>query len=159
MISFDLKCAGGHVFEIWFRSSTDYEAQRAAHQIMCPICGEQHVEKAVMAPAVAAKGSQRRTPSLPMDPSPFMAGANGPEQAEHIRALMHALAEAQAQALKESQWVGDRFADQARAMYYGEADNVAIHGTANLAEARAMLEEGLPVAPLLVPMVPPDRAN
>lgn len=159
MISFDLKCAGGHVFEIWFRSSADYESQRNARQIMCPTCGEQQVEKAVMAPAVVAKGNQRRTPSTQVEQvAQHMTNAM-PEQSEQIRALMQAMAEAQAKAIKESQWVGDKFAEQARAMHYGETDNVAIHGTANLDEAREMLEEGLPVAPLLIPIVPPDRAN
>lgn len=153
MISFDLKCAGGHVFEIWFRSSADYDRQREAGLIDCPTCGEQQVEKAAMAPAVAAKGNQR---SMSISDQ-FMTQGGGSD--EQIRALMSALADAQAKALKESQWVGDKFADQARAMHYGETENAAIHGTANLAEARAMMEEGVPVAPLLVPVVPPDQSN
>jgi len=157
MISFDLKCGGGHVFEIWFRSSADYERQREARQVVCPICGASEVEKAVMAPAVAAKGN-RRVAVSPEQVSQVM--TTGGEHGEaQIRALVHALAEAQASALKDSQWVGDKFVEQARAMHYGETENAAIHGTANLRDAREMMEEGLPVAPLLVPIVPPDRAN
>ena len=57
MISFDLKCAGDHVFEIWFRSSADFDSQREAGQINCPICGQSDIAKAVMAPAVGAKGN------------------------------------------------------------------------------------------------------
>jgi hypothetical protein len=155
MISFDLKCAGGHVFEIWFRSSNDFERQRATGLIVCPTCGMHEVEKAVMAPAVATKGNQRMA-STP--PGRFMAPGGG-EAEERVRALMDALAQAQAEALKQSQWVGDSFAEQARAMHYGETDSVAIHGTANLSEAREMMEEGLPVAPLIVPIIPPDQAN
>jgi hypothetical protein len=155
MISFDLKCAGGHVFEIWFRSSSDYERQREAGQIGCPTCGVQQVEKAVMAPAVAAKGNQRAAAAAV--PEQYL--ASGGESGEQIRELMNALADAQAKALKESQWVGDKFADQARAMHYGETENAPIHGTANLREARAMMEEGLAVAPLLVPVIPPDQTN
>ena len=158
MISFDLKCDGGHVFEIWFRSSADYEAQRSAGHIMCPTCGGQQVEKAVMAPAVAAKGNKRAATATAGE-AQFIAGPEGAAQAEQMRALMQAMAQAQAKSLKESQWVGDKFAEQARAMHYGETDNAPIHGTAGIEEARAMLEEGLPVAPLLVPIVPPDRAN
>jgi hypothetical protein len=155
MISFDLKCAGGHVFEIWFRSSSDYEGQREAGHIACPMCGETQVGKAVMAPAVAAKGSQRRQP-----PSEnYMTGEAGEGQSDRIRALMTALAQAQAEALKDSQWVGDKFAEKARAIHYGEAEDAIIHGTADAKEARAMLEEGIGVAPLLVPIAPPDRTN
>jgi hypothetical protein len=158
MISFDLRCAGNHVFEIWFRSSADYDSQRAAGQIMCPVCGDDDVAKAVMAPAVSAKGNRQRQPaSAPADH--YMADGKTAPDTGQIRALMHALAQAQAEALKESRWVGDKFADRARAMYHGEEENAAIHGTANLHEARAMLEEGLAVAPLLVPIVPPDQTN
>jgi len=158
MISFDLKCAGAHVFEAWFRSSADYDRQRAAGQIPCPVCGDVDVAKAVMAPAVAAKGNQRTAAAGRPDDVALSVPAEPPSDAR-IKALMSALAKAQAQALETSQWVGASFADKARAMHYGEADQAAIHGTASPDEARAMIEEGVPVAPLLVPVVPPDRAN
>ena len=161
MISFDLKCDGGHVFEIWFRSSADYESQRASRQIVCPYCGGQDVSKAVMAPAVGAKGN-RRSEVLPVDtPSPSHAVATIPDaQSIHrIKALINELAEAQTRALADSQWVGAAFTERARAMHYGEAEQAAIHGTASLEEARAMAEEGLAVAPLLVPIAPPDQTN
>ncbi|MBN8832032.1 MAG: DUF1178 family protein [Sphingomonadales bacterium] len=155
MISFDLKCAGGHVFEIWFRSSNDFEAQRQAGQIACPICEETQVAKAIMAPAVAAKGNQRRAQTG----DSYMLDSPAEGQGDRIRALMTALAKAQAEALKDSQWVGDKFAEKARAIHYGEAEDAIIHGTANVEEARAMLEEGIGVAPLLVPIAPPDQTN
>lgn len=157
MISFDLKCANHHVFEVWFRSSADYEAQSGAHQITCPICCNTQVQKAVMAPAIAAKSNQRQAAPL-ADPSIPMAVAP-PTELEKVQALMQALARAQADALSESQWVGDKFADRARAMHYGEAEQSVIHGTANAQEAREMIEEGLPVAPLLVPIIPPKQVN
>ena len=157
MISFDLKCENHHVFEVWFRSSADYEAQSGAHQIICPICDNAHVQKAVMAPAIAAKSNQRQVAPL-ADPSIPMAVAPATEL-EKVQALMQALARAQADALSESQWVGDKFADRARAMHYGEAEQSVIHGTANAQEAREMIEEGLPVAPLLVPIIPPKQVN
>lgn len=156
MISFDLRCARDHVFEIWFRSSADYDLQRDAGQIGCPICGDSDVAKAVMAPAVAAKGNQRRVLA---SSDQYLASAVPAEVAEPVRALMHALAEAQAKALETSVWVGDTFAEKARAMHYGETDNAAIHGIANAQEARAMIEEGLAIAPLLVPIAPPDKMN
>lgn len=160
MISFDLKCTSHHVFEVWFRSSADYDAQCAAHQIICPSCGDVEISKALMAPAIATKSNQRpaRTEGpAPEQPVP-MAGS-APAQAEQVHALMQALAKAQASALNQSQWVGDKFADRARAMHYGDAEHSIIHGTANAQEAREMIEEGLPVAPLLVPIIPPDQVN
>ena len=78
---------------------------------------------------------------------------------KQVRELLQALAQAQAAALSDSQWVGDKFADRARAMHYGEAEHSIIHGTANAQEAREMIEEGLPVLPLLVPVIPPGQVN
>ena len=157
MISFDLKCASHHVFEVWFRSSADYEAQSGAHQIICPMCGNAHVQKAVMAPAIAAKSNQRQV--MPITDSSIPMAVAPATELEKVNALMQALVRAQADALSESQWVGDKFADRARAMHYGEAEQSVIHGTANAQEAREMIEEGLPVAPLLVPIIPPKQVN
>lgn len=147
MIVFDLKCSGGHVFEAWFGSSADYEAQRGKALIACPVCGDASVEKAVMAPNVAAKGNQRSDA-----PSPA-AGRPDP------KALMAALAEAQAKMLEGSKWVGLAFADKARAMHLGEEPHATIHGQASVAEAKALIEEGVPVAPLPLPVVPPEQRN
>jgi len=158
MISFDLKCDQAHVFEAWFRSSADYEAQREQGLIACPICGDRDVGKAVMAPAVGQKSNRRAMPAERADALPVsLPGPDGPDA--RVKALMSALAQAQAEALSHSQWVGASFAEKARSMHYGEIDHAAIHGTASLDDARAMLEEGLSIAPLLVPVTPPDRAN
>jgi len=161
MISFDLKCDGGHVFEIWFRSSADYESQRAGRQISCPYCGLQEVSKAVMAPAVGAKGNQRskaRPVEGASESQAVAAMANG-QSSDQIKLLISKLAEAQSRVLADSKWVGAAFAERARAMHYGEAEQAAIHGTASPQEARAMAEEGLSIAPLLVPIAPPDQTN
>lgn len=142
MIVFDLKCASGHVFEAWFGSSTDYEDQRTRGLVACPMCGDSGIEKAVMAPNVAAKGN----------------AAPEPGQAA-MKAAMQALAAAQKQALSNSTWVGGDFANQARAMHLGEQDKAVIHGQATPAEAAALVEDGVPVAPLPFPVVPPEQAN
>lgn len=155
MISFDLKCVHGHVFEGWFRSSRDYEDQRGKRQIGCPICGNADIAKAVMAPAVAAKGNQR---GMVETPAP-VAMANGAPDEAQLKEMLSALAQAQAQMLEKSVWVGDKFAEQARAMHYGEADHALIHGTTDAREARAMMEEGVPVAPLIVPVAPPESTH
>ena len=72
---------------------------------------------------------------------------------------MHALAEAQAAALKDSTWVGDRFAEESRAMHYGERDHATIHGQATRDEAAALADEGIAVSPLPFPVAPPDEIN
>ncbi|MBO9670199.1 MAG: DUF1178 family protein [Sphingobium sp.] len=160
MISFDLKCTHDHVFEGWFRSSGDYEDQRGKRQVACPVCGSADVAKAVMAPAVAAKSNRRGSaPAGTVEAPPSVAMASGsPDQAK-LEQMLGALAQAQAEMLEKSQWVGDKFAEQARAMYYGEAEQAPIHGTTNAREARAMMEEGVPVAPLIVPVAPPESTH
>jgi len=160
MISFDLKCIHDHVFEGWFRSSGDYEEQRGKRQVACPICGSADVAKAVMAPAVAAKGNRRnnvRSSNIEV-PSPIAMTSGSADQVK-LEAMLGALAQAQAEMLEKSQWVGDKFAEQARAMYYGETEQAPIHGTTNAREARAMMEEGVPVAPLIVPVAPPESTH
>ena len=102
MIVFDLRCAPkGHVFEAWFGSSEDYERQRARGLVDCPICGSPEIEKAPMAPRVAAKGN--RTPAAP--------GDYFSSEPEAVKAMLAALASVQKEMLKSSDFVGDRFAD------------------------------------------------
>jgi len=144
MIVFDLKCTHAHVFEAWFGSSADYEDQRARGLLSCPICGDTDIAKAVMAPNIPAKGNRAPvTPAAPPDP----------------KALMAALAQVQAKMLEGSQWVGMSFADKARAMHAGEETVAPIHGRASIAEAKALIEDGVPVAPLPLPVIPPDQCN
>lgn len=142
MIVFDLRCGQGHVFEAWFGSSAAYEEQDAGGLVTCPICSNQDIAKAVMAPNVGAKGHQG--PAIPP---------------EAMRAAMSALAKAQAKALENSTWVGTAFADKARSMHLGEAPVVQIHGQATADEAKALVDEGVPVAPLPLPVVPPEASN
>lgn len=133
MIVFDLHCRdGGETFEAWFRSNADFEEQRDGGLVQCPFCQSANVGKAPMAPRV-----------------PKRAGDNP----------MAKLAAMQAELLKESRWVGDRFADTARAMHSGEIAPEQVHGNATLEQARALAEDGIPVAPLLVPVTPPSQVN
>lgn len=161
MIVFDLKCEGqGHVFEAWFGSSADYEDQKARGLLACPLCGDANVGKAVMAPAVAAKGNSRSTlPARPQEAStdavPVASGADE----GRMRAMMEALAKAQTKALEGSTWVGRGFAEQARAMHYGEQPRDTIHGEVAPAEAKALIAEGVEVAPLPFPVIPPEAKN
>lgn len=152
MIVFDLACgAGGHVFEGWFGSTEDFESQQARGLLTCPICGSADVAKAVMAPRVGAKGNSRAENAAPVALSP-----DGPDK---LRRMMQALAGAQAEALKGSEYVGARFAEEARSIHLGESDNRSIHGQASADEARALIEEGVSVTPLPFPVRPPGTDN
>ncbi len=160
MIVFDLSCHDGHRFEGWFGSSADYEDQRTRGLLACPSCGSREVSKAPMAPAVPAKGNSRQEVLPPAAPVqvPNQVMANAPMPARVQKALA-ALAKAQAEAIKSSTWVGDKFAEETRKMHYGERDEAPIHGQASLAEAKALIEEGVPVAPLPFPVAPPEKLN
>jgi hypothetical protein len=133
MIVFDLQCRdGGETFEAWFRSTADYEEQREKGLVECPFCQSANVEKAPMAPRVPRKGSGNP---------------------------LARLAEMQAEMLKESKWVGDKFAETARAMHSGEIEREQVHGQATLQQAKSLVDDGVPVAPLPLPVTPPNQVN
>src|SRR4029079_6851259 len=126
MIVFDLQCAAGcGAFEAWFRSSADYEDQRADGLVQCPVCQSASIDKAPMAPSVPRKGN------------------DGP---------LAKLAAMQAELLKNSRWVGDDFTEAARAMPSGEIETAQVHGNATLEQAKSLAEDGIPVAPLPLPV-------
>lgn len=133
MIVFDLQCRdGGETFEAWFRSGADYEEQRAQGLIECPFCRSANIDKAPMAPRVPRKGSSN---------------------------ALARLAAAQAEMLKQSRWVGDKFSETARAMHSGEMEPEQVHGSATIEQARSLLDDGVPVAPLPLPVTPPAQLN
>ncbi|MFA7587326.1 MAG: DUF1178 family protein [Novosphingobium sp.] len=159
MIVFDLQCRAGHRFEGWFSSSEDYDRQHARALVTCPQCGEHDIVKAPMAPKLARKGNQieplSRAPSSADEPGKLVAQGMPAE----VRNTLQALATIQAEAIKNSRWVGKTFAEDARAMHYGEREAEAIHGQATPDQARALLDEGIEIAPLIVPVAPPDQIN
>ena len=158
MIVFDLKCgAQGHVFEAWFGSSADYEDQLARGLLSCPLCGDTQVTKALMAPAVGPKGNSRPAPVFQPGTDEAPVAVTGDQG--KLRELMQALAQAQTKVLEGSTWVGRNFAEQARAMHYGEQDRSSIHGEVAPEEARALISEGVEVAPLPFPVIPPEAMN
>jgi hypothetical protein len=148
MISYSLKCAEGHVFDAWFRDSAAYDALAATGRLACAICGDARVDKAMMAPALA--GQERPAPAAkegapppapPADaPTSMLSGPPGP--------LEKALAQLRRHLREKADYVGRGFADEARRIHLGEADERAIWGEATSDEARALREEGVPVAPL-----------
>jgi hypothetical protein len=139
MIVFDLSCSGGHVFEAWFGGRDDYESQRERGLVSCPVCGDAAIEKAPMAPRISTGGGQGDAP----DP----------------KALMKAMMAVQAKMLAGSEDVGSRFAEEARAIHSGEAEQRVIHGKATPVEAKKLVEEGVPVAPLPFPVRDRTRDN
>jgi hypothetical protein len=156
MIVFDLKCADqGHVFEAWFGSSASYEDQRIRHLIACPLCGDTDIDKAVMAPNVGAKGNQVVT----LSPAPVAVATTAEPEAAQVKALLGAIAKVQAKMLETSEWVGRDFSDRARAMDSGEVDQAPIHGQATRDEVEALVDDGIGVLPLLIPVVRPDKRN
>jgi hypothetical protein len=156
MIVFELECRpGGHRFEGWFGSSEEFACQQERGLVSCPECGSIDVGKAVMAPNVGRKGNQG-TSNVPARRE---AMSNGPPLPPEAVKMMQKLAKMQAEALKDSKWVGDTFAEDARAMHYGERDRENIHGQATLAEAKELHDEGIAVAPLPFPVAPPEKAN
>lgn len=163
MITYDLVCrAAGHRFEGWFGSSSDFAAQQERGLVACPQCGSVDVIKAPMAPNLARKGNQRSAPEtklpVPVSEAPAQAMSNAAMPPEALR-MMQAMALMQAKVLKQSSWVGEKFAEVSRAMHYGEQEVQAIHGQATLQQAEELLEEGIEVAPLPFPVAPPGEAN
>ena len=151
MIVFDLACPTGHVFEAWFGSTADYEAQRERGLVSCPMCGASDITKALMTPNVGAKGNSKANLPVPMH-----GGTSPPAE---IKAMLAALARAQAKALEGSEHVGRRFAEEARAIHDGDAIHRPIHGEATREEAKALIEDGVAVAPLPLPIIPPEASH
>jgi hypothetical protein len=150
MIVYDLECVGaGHRFEGWFASSDDFTRQQERGLVACPQCGNVQIIKAPMAPRLTRKGNQAPAPAPEIPP----------EAQGKLREAFQAVAKAQAQALKSSRWVGEDFANDARAMHYGDAPAEAIHGQASPEQAKALVEEGVEIAPILFPVAPPDAIN
>lgn len=163
MIVYDLACDYGHRFEGWFGSSADFAKQQEAGLVSCPQCGTDAVSKAPMAPAVGKKGNQQivatPSPEVRAEASPETRPVSNAPLPPEVAKAMEKLAQAQKKALKDSKWVGRDFADQSRAMHYGEQDHEAIHGEASLQDAKDLLDEGVSIAPLPFPVAPPDELN
>ena len=137
MIRYTMTCPEGHEFEAWFGSAAAYDEQAETRAIVCPACGSLEVKKAPMAPYV------KRGSKVPASP---------PAERPKTYALMRKL---RAELTANSHYVGPKFPEEARKIYYDEAPSRAIHGEATVAEARELDEEGVPVFPL--PPLPGDQ--
>jgi hypothetical protein len=162
MIAYDLACGGDHRFEGWFASAADFEKQRSTGLLACPVCEDASVSRVLSVPNVGRKGNQFVAPAtveVPAQPSVTGDVVNTPALPPAMVELMHKLAEAQTEALKDSVWVGRDFAETARAIHYGEEPGRLVHGETSADEAEALVEEGINVAPLPFPVIPPRAKN
>ncbi|BEV45906.1 DUF1178 family protein [Afipia carboxidovorans] len=150
MIRYALRCECGHSFESWFQSSATYESQRKRRLVTCPACDSAEVEKAIMAPRLAAKdktsepevkASNTSAPTLMMAPQERELAAKLRELREHVE--------------KNAENVGRKFPNEARKIHYGDSEHRAIYGQATAEEAHSLLEEGVEVMPL--PLLPGER--
>lgn len=139
MIRYRLTCDQNHQFESWFQSADAFDRLSAAGMVACAICGSARVDKALMAPAVATAEDAARPLSAPLSPAEA------------------AIAEMRRKIETESDYVGLSFAAEARAMHEGRSPERSIWGEAKSDEARALIEDGVPVAPL--PFMAKGKAN
>ena len=147
MIRYTLRCSKGHEFETWFRSMGDYDRAIAAGEAACPVCGDSHVEKALMTPAVAGT---KKSSDGEKDDKVKLAVPDPRQQA--MRTAIKALRQ---QVTENADYVGDKFAEEARKIHYQEAEARGIYGEATGEEAQALVEEGIDFLPL--PSLPEDR--
>ncbi len=140
MIRYALSCKDGHAFESWFKSASAFDGLAAAGHVACPVCGTAEVTKSLMAPAVA----QAAKP----------AAANLTEPANPLEEAMRAL---RRQVEENSEYVGVNFVTEARRMHQGDAPERAIYGEARPEEAKRLIEDGVPIAPL--PFFPARKTN
>ncbi|MBX9863437.1 MAG: DUF1178 family protein [Hyphomicrobium sp.] len=140
MIKFSLVCGEGHEFEGWFQSGAAYEAQSAASQVACPHCGSHAVDKAIMAPAVAKR--------VAAEPAHTYASKIPPEE---IRRMVRKVRD---EIQDKAEYVGGRFAEEARKIHFNESPSRGIYGGASSDEVKSLAEDGVPFLP--IPRVPDD---
>jgi hypothetical protein len=142
MIKYALVCVFEHAFEGWFGASGDYDDQLAQGLIACPVCGTNDVRKQIMAPAVA--GTRAR-------------GGAATAGEAHRTMMMEAMGQVRRHVLETFDYVGDRFADEARAIHEGRSDDRGIYGEASRKEVSELVRDGVQVAPL--PPEPPKKGQ
>lgn len=127
MIRYQLVCPKDHSFEGWFRDSAAYDAQAKKGLLVCPTCNSKKIKKAPMAPAIAKQAEQ---------------------SAAQAKAMREWVTNIRKDVEKNTEYVGEKFPDEARAIHYGDAKERQIYGEATLDDAKELIEEGIPVAPI-----------
>lgn len=139
MIRYALACSGGHEFEGWFSTSSDYDDQSQRGLVACPVCDTREVKKQIMAPSVAGRAGQALAPA-----------------ARHSM-MMEAMGRLRAHVTASFDNVGPRFAEEARAIHEGRSEERGIYGEASAEQVRDLVSDGVPVAPL--PPEPPKKTD
>lgn len=137
MIKYTLKCGKGHEFESWFRDSPAFDALQGAGALSCAECGGTDISKSIMAPRVTTSRAKAAAPT----PAPVVSAPPGSPAMQALRKLREHIRQ-------NTDYVGKSFADEARRIHEGEAEERAIWGEATPEDARALIEDGIPVAPL-----------
>jgi hypothetical protein len=139
MIVYELRCSKGHGFEGWFRDAATFDRQAAAGKVPCAVCGDSAVTKAPMAPRLARRrGEDAAAPSREADRDPT------PPQQQSAEALK-VLGELRKKVEAECDYVGERFAEEARRIHYGETEQRGIYGEASDEQAKELTDEGIEV--------------
>jgi hypothetical protein len=156
MIRYQLKCGNDHAFEGWFGSSKAYDAQSQRKLVTCPVCGTSNVEKAIMAPRIARSRSRRpaRPADVAAEPPPATSRAQHMLNGEQ-RKLLGTMRKLRDEMLAKSDYVGPRFAEEARRIHNEEVPARGIHGEATPDEVAKLKEEGVKIYP--VPVLPDDH--
>jgi hypothetical protein len=136
LIRYSLACVGEHEFEAWFSNSAAYDTQRKKKLVECPLCGSHDVRKQIMAPAIRDSGSK--------------SGRNRSAKAEAAKMA----GEIRRKIAETHDYVGDRFAEEARSMYYGEVEHRPVWGEVTPDVAQELQEEGVPAMPIPKPFAP-----
>lgn len=161
MIRYALRCERGHAFDSWFQSSSAYDSQRKRKLVSCPTCNSTDVEKALMAPRLGRSGRKGAEKEKVQDVAvaPAAVGETACEPVALVsaqeRELRAKLKELRDFIVSKADNVGRNFPTEARKMHYGDIEHRPIYGEATGEEARALIEEGVEVAPL--PVVPDER--
>ena len=164
MIRYTLKCSEDHSFESWFKSASAFETLQSAGQLSCPHCGSEQVSKSLMAPPVSTARKNDSTvkavetpaegPAAVQSVAPAPAKPTPPITAQDTEAALTAMRDHVEQ---NADYVGTDFTKQARAMNDGEAPERSIYGEAKVEDAKAMIEDGVPILPL--PFMPKRKLN
>jgi hypothetical protein len=174
MIRYTLNCDRGHAFESWFQNSAAYDKQAKRSLVTCPVCGSAKIEKAIMAPRVSASSADNEIVAPPPPAPAATEQPASPQQAAKSssdkspsdkspvamvspveRELRQKLKEIRDHIVKNANYVGSRFPEEARKIHYGETEHRSIYGEASPDEAKALHEEGIEFHPL--PVLPDDQ--
>ncbi len=135
VIVYSLSCARGHEFEGWFTDSATYDSQESDGTLACPLCGDSKIRKAIMAPSLVS--SPAKTVSVAPAPDSRLDADAIRQYAAGLRKFIE----------NNAEYVGPRFAEEARKIHYAEIEERHIYGESTLSEAKELIDEGIEIVP------------